>query len=63
MEEKKGRGGKREGAGRKAGRNDVGTVAFRVPKDIADILDRQESKKDYIINAIRFYEEKRSDRA
>lgn len=59
-EEKKGRGGRREGAGRPAGRNDVGTVAFRVPKDIADILDKQENKREYIIKCIRFYEENRS---
>lgn len=56
MEEKKKWGGAREGAGRKKGRNDVGTIAIRIPQDIADILSRQISKKDYIIEAIRFYE-------
>ena len=49
-------GGAREGAGRKSVRNNVKTIGIRVPQDVADILDRQENKTDYIIEAITYYE-------
>lgn len=49
-------GGAREGAGRKAQRGNVKSIAIRIPQDIADILDKQTSKTDYIIEAIRFFE-------
>ena len=58
MEEKKENtwGGARQGAGRKAQRGNVKSIAIRIPQDIADILEKQDSKTDYIIEAIRYYE-------
>lgn len=53
---KRGRGGARQGAGRKAQRGNVKSIAIRIPQDIADILERKESKTDFIIEAIKFYE-------
>lgn len=52
-------GGAREGAGRKAQRGNVKSIAIRIPQDIADILERQKSKTDFIIEAIKFYEKNR----
>lgn len=58
MEEKKENtwGGARQGAGRKPQRGNVKSIAIRIPQDIADILEKQDSKTDYIIEAIRYYE-------
>ncbi len=50
------KGGHREGAGRPAGRNDVGSITIRIPEDIAEILDSQKNKSAYIIEAIRAYD-------
>lgn len=48
------RGGKREGAGRKA-KGDAGTlrVGFRCSQDVYDILQQQPDKTKYIEKAIR----------
>ena len=56
--EKPQRGGKREGAGRPQGRSDVRSITIRVPEDVAEILDAQENKSAYIIEAIREYDRK-----
>lgn len=49
-----GRGGAREGAGRK--RTSAKSIALRIPEDVAAILDNVEgSKTDYIVAAIRHY--------
>lgn len=54
--QKKKRGGAREGAGRPKGRNNYRSIALRIPKDVADILDQVEgSRSAYIIEAIRAY--------
>ena len=54
--EKKGRGGARTGAGRPRGRNNYRSIALRIPKDVANILDAQENRSAYIIEAIRAYD-------
>ena len=46
MDEKKKRGGKREGAGRP--RTDSKLITFRAPKTMAAYIDAQESKTDFI---------------
>ena len=51
--EKKQWGGKREGAGRP--RESVKSIALRIPQDVSDILDKQENRSAYIIEAIRAY--------
>ena len=58
MEEKKENtwGGAMQGEGRKPQRGNVKSIAIRIPQDIADILEKQDSKTDYIIEAIRYYE-------
>lgn len=53
---KKKRGGARPGAGRPRGRNNYRSIALRIPKDVADILDGQENRSAYIIEAIRAYD-------
>lgn len=53
--EKKQRGGARPGAGRPRGRNNYRSIALRIPEDVAEILDRQENRSAYIIEAIRAY--------
>lgn len=52
---KDGRGGARPGAGRPRGRNNYRSIALRIPEDVAEILDRQENRSAYIIEAIRAY--------
>lgn len=52
----KGRGGRREGAGRPRGRNNYRSIGIRIPEDVAAILDRQENRSAYIIEAIRAYD-------
>lgn len=61
MEETKkkrnGWGGRREGAGRRPGENpSTRSIALRIPEDVAEILDRQENRSAYIIEAIRAYD-------
>lgn len=51
-----GHGGRREGAGRPNVRNNTRSIALRIPKDVAAILDRQENRSAYIIEAIRAYD-------
>ena len=54
MEEiKKKRGGKREGAGRKATVGNVKSIALRIPQDVADILNKVEHRSKFICEAIR----------
>lgn len=55
MEEKskKKRGGFREGAGRK--KTTEKRYGFNAPADVAEILERQPRKTDFICDAIRFY--------
>lgn len=57
-EEKKknGHGGARPGAGRPKGRNNYRSIGIRIPEDVAEILDRQEHRSAYIIEAIRAYD-------
>lgn len=52
----KGRGGRREGAGRPRGRNNYRSIGIRIPEDVAAILDSQENRSAYIIEAIRAYD-------
>lgn len=54
-EKKKNRGGARPGAGRPKGRNNYRSIALRIPEDVALILDAQEKRSQFIINAIRAY--------
>ena len=56
------RGGHREGAGRPAGRRDVGSITIRIPEDIAKILANQENKTAYIIEAVRAYDKEQRKR-
>ncbi len=49
------RGGAREGAGRPKGRNTCSTISLRIPGDVAQILDAQEHRSAFIIEAIRAY--------
>ncbi|MBQ7157149.1 MAG: hypothetical protein IJR86_05080 [Bacteroidaceae bacterium] len=47
------RGGKREGAGRKATVGNVKSIALRIPQDVAAILDKVEHRSKFICEAIR----------
>lgn len=49
---KKGRGGRREGAGRPKGNNPSKLYTFRVGGKIAECLDAQENRTEFIKNAI-----------
>lgn len=53
IEEKKGRGGRREGAGRK--KTGSKGYSFRAPKDVVEILEGIEDKKQFIVDAIRAF--------
>ncbi len=55
-EQKKSWGGKRAGAGRPSVSGSTRSIGIRIPEDIAEILDRQENRTAYIIEAIRAYE-------
>lgn len=57
MQVKSNRGGARAGAGRPSIRNNTKHIGVRVPQDVADILDSQPNKSEYIVNAIRHYDE------
>ena len=59
---KNARGGHREGAGRPAGRSDVGSITIRIPEDVAKILANQENKTAYIIEAVRAYDKEQRKR-
>lgn len=61
-EKKSGRGGRREGAGRPKGENNVRSIALRIPEDVANILDKQENRSAYIIEAIRAYDREQRKR-
>ena len=52
---KNGWGGCRKGAGRPSVSNSVRSIAIRIPLDVAEILDCQENRTAYIIEAIRTY--------
>ncbi len=56
QKESNGHGGRRQGAGRPKGQNNVRSIALRIPQDVAEILDRQENRSAYIIEAIRAYD-------
>lgn len=53
-----GRGGARSGAGRPKGRKDCGSLTLRLPKDVAEILDEQENRTAFVLEAIREYDRK-----
>lgn len=53
IQEKKQRGGARQGAGRKKTRG--GTLAIRTTIEAAEILSKVESKTDFVNEAIIFY--------
>lgn len=59
---KSNRGGARAGAGRPKGRNNYRSIALRIPEDVAEILDRQEKRSAYIIEAIRAYDREQRKR-
>lgn len=54
-QEKRGWGGSRKGAGRPAQKKNVRSIALRIPADVAEILDRQDHKSAFIVEAIRAY--------
>ena len=59
-EKKKGTwGGKRDGAGRRSDEPKTRSIGIRVPSDVAEILDRQEHRTAFIIEAIRAYDRER----
>lgn len=57
-----GHGGRRDGAGRPRGRNNYRSIGLRIPEDVAAILDRQEHRSAYIIEAIRAYDREQRKR-
>lgn len=54
---KNGHGGRREGAGRPRTVGVTRTVTIRLPDDVAEILDRQENRSAFIVEAIRRLDE------
>lgn len=67
MEDQKGKkkngwGGRREGAGRPTDNPSTRSIALRIPADVAEILDRQENRSAYIIEAIRAYDREQRKR-
>lgn len=58
---KSGWGGRRAGAGRPNVRQATRSIGIRVPEDVAAILDRQENRTTFIIEAIRFYDKARRE--
>ena len=56
QKEKKQWGGSRQGAGRKSEEPRTRSIALRIPDDVAAILDRQENRSAFIIEAIRAYD-------
>lgn len=59
---KNGWGGRREGAGRRSENPSTRTIALRIPEDVAEILDRQENRSAYIIDAVRAYDREQRKR-
>ena len=59
---KTGWGGKRQGAGRRSDNPSKRSIALRVPDDVAEILDRQENRSAFIIEAIRAYDREQRKR-
>lgn len=55
-------GGRREGAGRKSDNPSKRSIALRIPEDVAEILDRQENRSAYIVEAIRAYDREQRKR-
>ena len=53
---KNSRGGRRDGAGRPKTVGNTRSIALRIPEDVAEILDRQEHRTAYIVEAIRAYD-------
>lgn len=56
VKKKSGWGGRREGSGRPSENPSTRSIALRIPADVAEILDRQENRSAYIIEAIRAYD-------
>ena len=54
-EKKNGWGGRRAGAGRPSVKKAVRSIGIRIPEDVAEILDRQPNRTEFIIAAIREY--------
>ncbi len=59
VSKKNGHGGRREGAGRPKTVGSSRTISIRIPEEIAAILDQQENKTAFIIDAVRAYEKQR----
>ncbi len=55
-------GGKRQGAGRPRTLDSKNRIGLRVPDDIIEILDRQENRSAFIIEAIRAYDQQQRKR-
>ena len=53
VEEKKQRGGRRDGAGRKP--KDVKTVNFTITSDVVEILSAVKNRSQYVCDAVRAY--------
>lgn len=62
LEKKSGHGGKRAGAGRPRSVDSRNRIGLRVPDDIVKILDRQENRTAFIIEAIRAYDREQRKR-
>lgn len=60
--EKSKRGGRREGAGRPRGINNHASISIRIPEDVSEILDRQQNRSAFIIEAIRAYDKEQRKR-
>lgn len=58
---KNGHGGARAGAGRPVTVNNSRSIGLRVPQDVAEILERQENRSAFIIEAIRAYARERGE--
>ena len=56
LSKKIGHGGRREGAGRPKTVGNTRSIGIRIPEDVAEILDRQENRSAFIIEAIRAYD-------
>ena len=58
-DEKKSWGGKRAGAGRPSVSGSTRSISIRIPEDVAVILEGQDNRTAYIIEAIRAFEKSR----
>ena len=61
-EKSNGHGGKRQGAGRPRSVDSRNRIGLRVPDDIVKILERQENRSAFIIDAIRAYDREQRKR-